>query len=123
LAMELIRRNGLRPNNDIEIRFSGIRPGEKLYEELAGDDEQTRPTSHPKIRVWQLPAAWSEQVNAGLEILSSAAATGNSITAMSALARCVAEYRPSIDLPQPHASAQGETAPKLRLIRPESEAA
>ena len=57
LARELIRRNGLEPDEDIEIRFTGIRPGEKLYEELACDDEQTRPTAHEKIRVWQLPPA------------------------------------------------------------------
>src|SRR5206468_2318377 len=73
LARELIRRNGLRPETDIEIRFSGIRPGEKLYEELACDDEQTRPTGHPKIRVWQLPPANVQQVNRGLEILATAA--------------------------------------------------
>src|SRR5205085_2466450 len=48
LARELIRRNGLEPGDDIELRFTGIRPGEKLYEELACDDEQTRSTSHPK---------------------------------------------------------------------------
>ncbi len=49
LARDLIRLSGL-PENSIEIAFSGIRPGEKLYEELYFEDEQTLPTSHPKLR-------------------------------------------------------------------------
>jgi len=49
LARDLIRLSGL-PENAIEINVTGVRPGEKLYEELYFDDEQTLPTSHPKLR-------------------------------------------------------------------------
>lgn len=49
LARDLIRLSGL-PKEAIEITFSGIRRGEKLYEELYFEDEQTLPTSHPKLR-------------------------------------------------------------------------
>jgi FlaA1/EpsC-like NDP-sugar epimerase len=49
LARDLIRLSGL-PEDSIEICFTGIRPGEKLYEELYFDDERTLPTSHPKLR-------------------------------------------------------------------------
>ena len=49
LARDLIRLSGL-PENAIEIVCTGVRPGEKLYEELYFDDEQTLPTSHPKLR-------------------------------------------------------------------------
>lgn len=49
LARDLIRLSGL-PEHAIEIVFTGIRPGEKLYEELYFIDEQTLPTSHPKVR-------------------------------------------------------------------------
>ena len=49
LAKDLIRLSGL-PENSIEICFTGVRPGEKLYEELYFEDEETLPTSHPKLR-------------------------------------------------------------------------
>ncbi len=49
LARDLIRLSGL-PEHAIEVVFTGIRPGEKLYEELYFTDEQTLPTSHPKVR-------------------------------------------------------------------------
>ena len=49
LARDLIRLSGL-PEHAIEITFTGIRPGEKLYEELYFEDEQTLPTSHSKLR-------------------------------------------------------------------------
>ena len=49
LARDLVRLSGL-PENSIEITFTGVRPGEKLYEELYFDDEETLPTAHPKLR-------------------------------------------------------------------------
>jgi FlaA1/EpsC-like NDP-sugar epimerase len=49
LARDMIRLSGLREGDDIEIAFTGLRPGEKLFEELYSDYEQQRPTSHPKI--------------------------------------------------------------------------
>ena len=51
LAADMIRLSGLRVGEDIEIEFSGLRPGEKLYEELYGDSEANQPTTHPKIMV------------------------------------------------------------------------
>lgn len=49
LARDLIRLSGLEAGTDIEIRYSGARPGEKLYEELFFDAEHAEPTSHPKV--------------------------------------------------------------------------
>jgi len=49
LARQMIRLAGLEPGKDIEIRYTGLRPGEKLYEELFHEGEQCQKTSHPKV--------------------------------------------------------------------------
>jgi FlaA1/EpsC-like NDP-sugar epimerase len=121
LARELIRRSGLRPDEDIQIRFTGVRPGEKLYEELACDDEQTRPTAHPQIRAWQLPPASREQVDEGLALLSTAIDEGTPAQVVSALTECVPEYQPAAG----HGVRPAATSstPQLRLVATDSEAA
>ncbi len=51
LAQKMIKLSGYIPNQDIEIKFTGLRPGEKLYEELLNDLENTLPTHHQKIMI------------------------------------------------------------------------
>ncbi len=66
LARQLIELSGLNPDTDIEIKFTGLRPGEKLYEELNHNTENMTPTSHAKIMRFigapqslaQLQAGW-----------------------------------------------------------------
>ena len=50
LAKDMIRLSGFQ-NDEIKITFTGLRPGEKLYEELLADDELTQSTPHPKLRI------------------------------------------------------------------------
>ena len=51
LAKKMIQLSGLELNKDISIKITGLRPGEKLYEELLADEENTKPTHHPKILI------------------------------------------------------------------------
>ncbi len=62
IARRMIRLRGLRPDLDVEVAFSGVRPGEKLREELLRPDERPQPTRHPlihAIRGVEVPA-WEE---------------------------------------------------------------
>ncbi len=51
LAKKMIRLAGLVPNQDVKIQYTGLRPGEKLFEELLNDHENTMPTHHEKIMI------------------------------------------------------------------------
>ncbi|HEX7766571.1 MAG TPA: nucleoside-diphosphate sugar epimerase/dehydratase [Nitrospira sp.] len=72
LARNMIVLSGLVPGKDIEIQFTGLRPGEKLYEELFDESEQTEPTAHEKINRAVSPLAqadldrWLDQLGRNL---------------------------------------------------------
>jgi FlaA1/EpsC-like NDP-sugar epimerase len=67
LAHDLIRLSGLEPDRDIEVRFSGIRPGEKLFEELSTASEGIQRTAHPKIFVGTYDSPGLEVLRAELD--------------------------------------------------------
>lgn len=60
LALRMLSLEGLEPERDVPIAFTGMRPGEKLSEELVADDEVSLPSPHPLIRRVQTPA-WAEK--------------------------------------------------------------
>lgn len=70
LARQLIELSGLRPDEDIEIVFTGLRPGEKLFEELSHKGENIAPTNHPKIMRFVCEPMPLEQVRKHLEKLN-----------------------------------------------------
>jgi FlaA1/EpsC-like NDP-sugar epimerase len=69
LAETLITLSGLKPHEDIQIVETGMRPGEKLYEELRFETEETVPTSHPKIFINKLATAEPETLRTALKVL------------------------------------------------------
>ncbi len=97
LARDMITLSGLRPGVDIEIVFTGKRPGEKLYEELANEGENLGTTSHPKIGIWKHRPENRELVLAGIERLITLADSGDLLQIQSQLKSIVPEYNPNGD--------------------------
>jgi FlaA1/EpsC-like NDP-sugar epimerase len=93
LARDLITLSGFTPGEDIEIVFSGIRPGEKLFEELSVKGEDLTPTSHEKIAVWKRVAVKRETIESHLEELAKLADCDDGQKIRQALKRIVPEYQ------------------------------
>jgi FlaA1/EpsC-like NDP-sugar epimerase len=96
LAMQMIALSGLTPNKDIEIAFTGLRPGEKLYEELSHGGESVTPTGHPKIARLVASPLHHSYVGAFLSELLEAIGDGDVDAAelKAMLARMLPEYTP-----------------------------
>jgi FlaA1/EpsC-like NDP-sugar epimerase len=93
LARNMIRLSGKEPDRDIPIEFIGVRPGEKLHEELWGDGESVGATPHPKILAVTRPAvdaAWLEEELGELERLVR---DGETLELVSKLAAMMKEPR------------------------------
>jgi FlaA1/EpsC-like NDP-sugar epimerase len=76
LAEKMIQMAGLTPGQDIDIVFTGLRPGEKLYEELLDEAENSIPTHHPKIKKAQVRTYEHEHVSLEIEQLIESALRG-----------------------------------------------
>jgi FlaA1/EpsC-like NDP-sugar epimerase/lipopolysaccharide/colanic/teichoic acid biosynthesis glycosyltransferase len=105
LARQLIRMAGLREGEEIEIIYTGLRPGEKLYEELHSDAERTRMTRHERILAWDLDARDEEVLRAEVAELEALARTGEPEAIRSLLHRIVPEYVERDPVPAPQATA------------------
>jgi len=77
LAKKMIRLAGLIPNQDIKIAYSGLRPGEKLFEELLNDSENTMPTHHEKIMIGQVREYVFNDIESQIYQLLACANTNN----------------------------------------------
>lgn len=78
---------------DVPIKFTGLRPGEKLYEEVLTDARLTRPTVHPKIKVAIRSAALFADVSADIDTLIKTALTHNDTDTVRLMKRMVPEYK------------------------------
>ena len=97
MARQLIELSGFEPGREIEIRYTGLRPGEKLYEELSHNEEVTEKTEHPKI--WKLKHHSITQheesdFKQSLDSIIEEAAKGNISQAKQKIREMVPEYTP-----------------------------
>jgi len=97
MARDMIRLHGFEPDRDIPIQYIGLRPGEKLYEELITEGEGIVPTSHEKIRVIRGRSCDGEKLDADIEALVAAAARADALAIKQKLAEIVSEYTPHLD--------------------------
>ena len=114
LARDMITLSGLRPGADIEIVFTGRRPGEKLFEELANEGENVGPTSHPKIGIWKHRPEDREQVLRGIERLIALADGGDLSEIQAQLKSIVPEYDPNGDTNSKPVPARAAPAASVR---------
>ncbi|PLX86058.1 MAG: nucleoside-diphosphate sugar epimerase [Desulfuromonas sp.] len=97
MAEEMIRLSGFRSYEDIDIVFTGLRPGEKLYEELVGAGEGVLPTDHEKIRVVRATSHSSALLGGLLERLDRAIQLMDREEVLNVLEEIVPEYQPERD--------------------------
>ncbi len=76
LAVDLIKLSGLKPGTDVKIEITGLRPGEKLYEELVQDNEQVKATVHEKIFMCEGHGPQNEKLRSSVEKLRAAIESG-----------------------------------------------
>ena len=94
VAKALIELSGLRPEIDIAIKFTGLRPGEKLFEELNYNTENMVPTEHPKILRFMGEALPLESLRQGLDELYAKSSQIDSDQLKLEIQKLVPEYRP-----------------------------
>ncbi len=93
LAEKMIKLSGYIPYQDIDIKFTGLRPGEKLYEELLNDLENTLPTHHEKIMVAKVRENDYDQVMRQLEELFELLVTQHTVSIVRQMKTIVPEFK------------------------------
>ncbi len=106
LARDLIRLSGFRPDVDIKVEFTGMRPGEKLYEEINLSEENATKTKHPRIWIGDSQVPSLPTVRAQLDALVALVPAATPEAVRSELASLVPEYAP----PPPPGDPQPEQA-------------
>lgn len=94
LARNMITLSGFRPDEDIDIVFTGVRPGEKVFEELRTEGEDIEPTVHPKIRIWKHRANDWDTAAGAVEKLGNLIGCEDHDRIVAALREIVPEYSP-----------------------------
>jgi FlaA1/EpsC-like NDP-sugar epimerase len=95
LAADLVRLSGKELGKDVEIRFTGIRPGEKLYEELFFDAEHATPTDHPKVLRARNASLEGDAAVLTEQLIAAAAERRSEAELRALLRRLVPDYQPT----------------------------
>ena len=94
LAVQMIELNGFVLERDIPIRYTVLRLGEKLYEELLIDPAQSQPTKHPRIFSSEEPLPDAKVLQKEIGLLTEALAQRDLSSAVDSMKRLVPEYNP-----------------------------
>ena len=92
VAIKMIQLSGLKFPEDIDIEISGLRPGEKLYEELLANNENTQPTYHEKIMIAKVPTINTSEVKLKIEEICEVNLESDNFKVVSLLKDLVPEY-------------------------------
>ncbi len=92
MAERMIRLSGLKPYEDIDIEITGLRPGEKLYEELLNDTSTSLPTYHPKIMVSKVPTVDYGEISIKIQELVTISEYGKGKEIVKKLKELVPEF-------------------------------
>lgn len=117
VAEQLIRLSGLRLGQDVAIRFVGLRPGEKLEEELLTDSERTRVTEHAKIFRWELDPVDPSRVEVQVDAIIQLARWGDREEIIRTLGLLVPEFKIRPVEPLPVMPEPSMAAPPARERR------
>lgn len=93
LATRMIKLSGFEPNSDIKIIYTGLRPGEKLYEELLSDDAKTLPTHNEKIMVSKDPTMSFAEIDQLSLMITKAALLREKVEVVQLLKNIVPEFK------------------------------
>jgi len=118
LARDLIRLSGF--GAEIRVEYTGVRPGEKLFEELGFDAEKMNKTRHAKIYVGKLTAPPLEEVERSLELLAPFTSSQCSADVRSALSQVVPEMQDDATISAPMPRAAVSMLPRLAAEKPVS---
>lgn len=93
LACRMIKLSGMTPNVEIKIHYSGLRPGEKLYEELLNKEEEVMPTYHKKIMISKVKQNHTETFKEDISKLILLSERNKNIPLVRQMKKIVAEYK------------------------------
>ena len=121
LAKNMIKLSGLRYPEDIDIKITGLRPGEKLYEELLANGENTLPTYHQKIKISKVREVDYARVRSKIDELciTNMFFNGNTVKLMKEIVpEYVSNNSDLCELDDPKKSLENRTATTLKIVQP-----